>query len=215
MGVFMSNKEKILQAAMIEFTTLGYNQTSVNKLITITGLSKGTFYHYFKSKEEVLDAIIAHFIDQITSDVQLIVQTQQNTNAIELLTHVLIALNVRQEKTEMDTLIHTPENVLLHQKFAAKLIEQLTPKICMIIEKGVQENLFSVRLPHVMVEILLLTQYLFDEGMFTWTQAELKEKIIGITIALERLLGAKEGSFSTYQSYLLKTMLKGESNEQL
>lgn len=206
----MTNKEKILHAAMAEFTTAGYNKTSVNKLIEITGLSKGTFYHYFKSKEEVLDAIINTFTDQLAHFVQLNIEKYRDQNAIEVLTSVLIALNIRNENQESqatDTMIHVPENVLLHQKFAASLIQKLTPEIVKIIEQGVKEELFSVKLPHVMVEILLLTQYLFDENMFHWTLAEKKEKILGIVIALERLLGAKEGSFISYQNYLLSVML--------
>ncbi|MGL4662957.1 MAG: TetR/AcrR family transcriptional regulator [Culicoidibacterales bacterium] len=206
----MTNKEKILHAAMAEFTASGYNKTSVNKLIEITGLSKGTFYHYFKSKEEVLDAIINTFTDQLAHFVQLNIEKYRDQNAIEVLTSVLIALNIRNENQEnqaTDTMIHVPENVLLHQKLAASLIQKLTPEIVRIIEQGVKEELFSVKLPHVMVEILLLTQYLFDENMFHWTLVEKKEKILGIIIALERLLGAKEGSFISYQNYLLSVML--------
>lgn len=209
----MHNKEKILHAAMLEFTTSGYNQTSVNKLIEITQLSKGTFYHYFKSKEAILDAIIDHWTDQILLHTRTIIQHHSTSNAIELLTYVLIGLNVPQEKPAADTLIHAPENVLLHQKFASALIQRITPEICTIIEKGIQEHLFSVQLPHVMIEILLLSQYLFDENMFKWSNEQKREKIMGIIIALERLLGTKEGSFIHYQNYLLKHLLQGEINE--
>lgn len=207
----MTNKEKILQAAMVEFTTTGYTKTSVNKLIAITKLSKGTFYHYFRSKEEVLDMMIDQFITQLKEQVQKIIKQHQDMQAIDLLTTVLISLNIQNEHTETYALIHTPENALLHQKFNVALLHHLTPDLIGIIEKGIDEHVFSVQEPQVMIEILFLSQALFDEGMFTWTSEQKKEKIHGITIALERLLGAQEGSFIEYQNYLSHLLLKENS----
>ncbi|MCK4578956.1 MAG: TetR/AcrR family transcriptional regulator, partial [Candidatus Marinimicrobia bacterium] len=43
-------KTEFLDAARELFYSLGYEQTSVNTIIEKVGVSKGTFYHYFKSK---------------------------------------------------------------------------------------------------------------------------------------------------------------------
>ncbi|HEY5047828.1 MAG TPA: TetR/AcrR family transcriptional regulator [Rhizomicrobium sp.] len=47
----------ILQAARHVFTELGYGATTVRDIIRATSLASGTFYNYFKSKEEVFQAI--------------------------------------------------------------------------------------------------------------------------------------------------------------
>ncbi len=51
------NREVILEAARQVFADLGYGATTVRDVIRATPLASGTFYNYFKSKEEVFQAI--------------------------------------------------------------------------------------------------------------------------------------------------------------
>lgn len=53
-----NNREAILDAARAVFSDLGYGATSVRDIIRKTGLASGTFYNYFKSKEEVFEALM-------------------------------------------------------------------------------------------------------------------------------------------------------------
>ncbi|MCC6919251.1 MAG: TetR/AcrR family transcriptional regulator [Alphaproteobacteria bacterium] len=52
-----ANKQAILDAARDVFVKLGYGATTVRDIIRATDLASGTFYNYFKSKEEVFQAI--------------------------------------------------------------------------------------------------------------------------------------------------------------
>jgi AcrR family transcriptional regulator len=51
------NRHTILQAARHVFAELGYGATTVRDIIRATPLASGTFYNYFKSKEEIFQAI--------------------------------------------------------------------------------------------------------------------------------------------------------------
>jgi AcrR family transcriptional regulator len=53
----VQNRDMILQAARHVFAELGYGATTVRDIIRATSLASGTFYNYFKSKEEVFQAI--------------------------------------------------------------------------------------------------------------------------------------------------------------
>lgn len=53
----VENRAQILEAARIVFAELGYGATTVRDIIRATKLASGTFYNYFKSKEEVFQAI--------------------------------------------------------------------------------------------------------------------------------------------------------------
>lgn len=46
---------ELIHAATELFSEHGYEKTSVNDIIQKIGVAKGTFYHYFKSKEEIAD----------------------------------------------------------------------------------------------------------------------------------------------------------------
>ena len=52
------NRQSILDAARSVFAELGYGETTVRDIIRRTGLASGTFYNYFKSKEEVFQALM-------------------------------------------------------------------------------------------------------------------------------------------------------------
>src|SRR5471030_3179567 len=53
----VQNRELILEAARHVFAELGFGATTVRDIIRATPLASGTFYNYFKSKEEVFQAI--------------------------------------------------------------------------------------------------------------------------------------------------------------
>lgn len=52
-----ANRAAILEAARRVFAQLGYDATSVRDIIRETDLAAGTFYNYFRSKEDIFDAI--------------------------------------------------------------------------------------------------------------------------------------------------------------
>ncbi|HEK9100882.1 TetR/AcrR family transcriptional regulator [Bacillus pfraonensis] len=62
----MKEKERlIIEMAMKLFATKGVNATSVQEIVTACGISKGAFYLYFKSKDELLLATLKYYYDKI------------------------------------------------------------------------------------------------------------------------------------------------------
>lgn len=51
------NRQAILDAARHVFARLGYDACSIRDIIRETDLASGTFYNYFKSKEEVFETL--------------------------------------------------------------------------------------------------------------------------------------------------------------
>ncbi|MEM1035959.1 MAG: helix-turn-helix domain-containing protein [Pseudomonadota bacterium] len=52
-----ANRQAILDAARTVFARIGYEATNIRDIIRETNLASGTFYNYFKSKEEVFEAL--------------------------------------------------------------------------------------------------------------------------------------------------------------
>jgi AcrR family transcriptional regulator len=55
-----TNRRRIVEAANDLFYHRGFLQTSFSEVAEQSGIPKGNFYYYFKSKEELLKAVIAH-----------------------------------------------------------------------------------------------------------------------------------------------------------
>ena len=54
----MSKRNDIINAAVREFGEYSYDAASINRIIKVSGTSKGTFYHYFRDKKALYFAII-------------------------------------------------------------------------------------------------------------------------------------------------------------
>lgn len=59
-----STKSRIIKAAWNLFYKHGYEQTTVDEIIAASKTSKGTFYHYFKGKEALLNTLSYLFDDK-------------------------------------------------------------------------------------------------------------------------------------------------------
>jgi AcrR family transcriptional regulator len=61
-------RERIIRAAMESFTQTGYDKTKMDDIAKRLGLSKGTLYLYFKSKEDLFLAICEHNMQEGKDD---------------------------------------------------------------------------------------------------------------------------------------------------
>ena len=58
-------KNDLLNAAYKLFTTIGFSETTITQIASKAKVGKGTFYLYFKSKEDINRALIAQKSDQL------------------------------------------------------------------------------------------------------------------------------------------------------
>jgi AcrR family transcriptional regulator len=56
-------RNELLGCAQALFLERGYDKASLNEVIIAAGVSKGAFYHYFASKEALLEALAARFAE--------------------------------------------------------------------------------------------------------------------------------------------------------
>jgi len=71
----LQNRDAILKAARAVFSEMGYEAASVRDIIRRTGLASGTFYNYYRSKEEVAKALVADVAQRLSPI--LLVQREQ------------------------------------------------------------------------------------------------------------------------------------------
>lgn len=61
------SRQRILDAAMREFSARGYEGASLNTVCTEYGISKGIIYHYFKDKDELYLLCTEKCFNEITA----------------------------------------------------------------------------------------------------------------------------------------------------
>ena len=61
------NRQRIIDAADDLFYKSGYNQTSFQDISDATGIPRGNFYYYFKTKDEILNAVVDSRMTDLSS----------------------------------------------------------------------------------------------------------------------------------------------------
>lgn len=60
-----NNRQRIVAAADELFYVKGFNHTSFSDIADAAGVARGNFYYYFKSKDDILEAVIARRAENI------------------------------------------------------------------------------------------------------------------------------------------------------
>lgn len=194
-------KKEILDVAEELFTAKGYESTSTTDILERVGIARGTLYYHFKSKEEILDALIDRIIQGMVSNIHLALSDK--TTAAQKLISFVGAMKVDSAiGKEITDYAHKPQNALMHQKIQNSLLAVLTPIATEIIKEGIKEGSFSTNYPEEAAEMLLIYSSVVLDDINEMTQTEWERKTEGLVFNMERLLGIKQGSISDIIKYL-------------
>ena len=203
----ISTKEKILLVSKTLFSERGYSKTPISAIIEAAEISKGGFYHYFKSKEEILDHLAKLQVDSV---VQLIEQVSHipNISAVEKFKRVMEQVLAfrsqnREQLYKMYESFLNKENLYLMDRIDSYTIEKALPPYLRIVEQGIQEGVFQTIAPELAVETLIRVApqirlkmaklYLEKDTINSYEEA-LTRVADYLEEFLHRTLGAKEGT---------------------
>lgn len=209
-------RREILEKSSILFATKGYEKTTITNILKEVNIAKGTFYYYFKSKEDVLDALVDQMIDSIVEVAQEVANSKE-LSIKEKLFHIIFGIKeyeqendkTKMKEKQMKESLHRVENAKLHIKSITGSIMKLTPVITQVIEEGIEEGIFSTDYPKETIEVLLVSSaFLFDEGIFRWESDEVFKKIKAFIHIMEVTLGVDPGNLM----YLLPAIQYGNES---
>lgn len=190
-------KNEILDAAEKLFGVKGFDHTSTNDILNEIGIARGTLYYHFKSKEDILDAMIERITRQLIAKATDIVQKKE-IPVLQRLTMTIMALNVNNELgLEVMQQVHKPQNALMHQKMQETLLSGVNPLITGLIEEGIQQDIFRTDYPAEAVEMTMLYSSTAFDSMTVYTEEERQRKIVAFIYNLEQLLGMEHGSMQS------------------
>ena len=92
-----STKSRIVKAAWNLFFKNGYEDTTVEDIIAASKTSKGTFYHYFKGKEALLNSL-SYLFDQKYEELFYMIKTSVD---IKLLAYLYSSQLITKDKKSL------------------------------------------------------------------------------------------------------------------
>lgn len=189
-------KNEILDAAAELFGQKGFDGTSTNDILDKVGIARGTLYHHFKSKEDIMDALIERYNVLILGTAQE-AASDRSKHIYQRIMLVVMAMNISGERSEeiMEQL-HKPQNALMHQKIQKVILNGIVPILAGIIREGIEQGLFNTPFPHEAMEMVVAyANAVFDGDLVELTDEERASRIQAFIFNVERLLGAESGSF--------------------
>ena len=196
-------KAEILAAAEVLFTTKGYASSTVNEILMMLNIAKGTFYHYFASKEALMDAVIARYIDAEIAAALDVAEMPQLT-ALEKLFRILSGAGRDREfcdRLERET--QSVGNADMQQRTMASIVLRLSPILANIVRQGIREGTFNTEYPQECMEILLAaSEFLLHGSAFVWNSQQRLQNARALACVAEKALGVAKGQLSyLYERY--------------
>lgn len=197
----------ILDAALQLFTEKGYEGTSINDIIKKVGVTKGAFYYYFSSKEEVLNVLSERQADLLI-EISRKTAANEKLSAIEKLNCIASeaqrfrAANMAQRLMALKA-YQNELNIVLGIKIVEKTIQKGSPIIQSIIEQGIRESIFNTSYPKEAAELYInlssimsssITQILLDSGKKPESIEKIRNLLLFYEDLFKRLLGIEKGS---------------------
>ncbi|MGL9729728.1 TetR/AcrR family transcriptional regulator [Enterococcus sp. DIV0756] len=204
----MSKRELILDALQELLYEGTAGTASVQDIATKAGIAKGGLYYYFKSKEEVLDALVERQYSNVIDTCQTKLAAVK-APALEKIKLLLYFYRSTAVDHTIDSALHEPQNAAIHQKSMAFIMQRLAPIVGDILQQGVDEKIFVCEQPEQQAEILLSPIiFLLDPGLFTWTDQEVQIKLKTLAQMLEASLQAPSGAFAFLYEQWTQQQLK-------
>jgi AcrR family transcriptional regulator len=213
-------RNEIFDAAQRLIYTKGYEQMTIQDILDDLQISKGAFYHYFDSKQALLEALVERIGVEA---IRLLLPIVQNPllPALEKLQRYLDTANrwkVGQKAffLALMRIWFTDDNAIVRQKLRATATREVAPLLAEIIRQGIQEGVMKATYPEQVSEVIAsLTQ---DAGEAIGAQIlsfdpergdmQRVERIVtAYTYAFERILGVPTGSLTLIDDQTLKEWL--------
>ncbi|MGA3602056.1 TetR/AcrR family transcriptional regulator [Lysinibacillus agricola] len=205
-------RNEILDAADELFGQKGFDGTSTNDILEKVGIARGTLYYHFKSKEDIMDALIERYNVQILG-VAKAIASDKSIPVNERIVRVVMALNISDGNgKEIIDHIHKPQNALMHRKIQKVIMNGLPPILTEIIREGIEQGLFSTPYPYECMEMVVAyTNTVFDDDLVEMSNEERASRIPAFVFNVERLLGVEGGSLM----YMMKMFGSGDESGRI
>ncbi len=204
---YATRRNQIIAATLQLVYTKGYGQMTIQDILNDLQISKGAFYHYFASKEAVLEALVEQMVGEMEPLLGSIVHNPSATALEKLQSYFSTAVMWKTEKIdllfELIRIWYADENMIVRQKLTARTLDRITPLLSEIIRQGVQEGVFNTAFPDYISQVnLYLLQGLSDafvELLFNReNDPDAQQKAVTLVAAyndaLIRVLGAPQDS---------------------
>lgn len=223
---YAAKHNQILDITQRLIYTKGYELMTIQDVLDGLQMSKGAFYHYFRSKPALLKALVERTVDQIEQVLRPIV-ADPVLPALEKLRQFLARGG--SWKAEHKSLIfplmrvwYNDENAIVRQKVLNTALVRLGPLLAAIFHQGLREGVLNTPYPDEMGDLFFTAFQNIGEPFVKLVlepaaapdRLQRLRRLFGLySDVLERMLGAPPGSLPIMDDAALREWLEAPEEE--
>lgn len=210
-------RNEILDVAQRLVGTQGYSQVSIQDILNDLQISKGAFYHYFDSKQALLEALVDRIQEEIVAALAPVIHDPALSALVKLQRFFDAAASWKIARKEFLLALvrvwYADENALFRLKMQSAMIKQTSFLLTEIVAQGIREGCFATPYPDLAGEVVLSLILGLGEATLNLILSgqpvpdalqRLERTLAAYTHALERVLGAPNGSLHLIDTATLK-----------
>ncbi|WP_406944801.1 TetR/AcrR family transcriptional regulator [Halobacillus sp. SY10] len=157
-------KQEIIQTSIHLFDKKGFTETSLQEIVEELGVTKGTFYYYFKNKQELLTDIHLEFIEFLLSNQRTILNDDSKDSKEKLRSMIYMVIHsIKDRKKSARIFFREMRN--LGPDYLEQIVQkrdQFRVNVQAVVEEGIENGEFQTDLDPNMVTRGIL-------GMTNWS----------------------------------------------
>lgn len=196
MKICRESKERRTQlidaAELLFFHEKDYQSTTVNDIIERVGLAKGTFYHYFRSKNDLLSEVLERKLDEFVRDVESLTNDRRLGTMEKLERIIELIFRSRASNIPKGDELLVNQSKAIRENFIIIGIERSMPQLSKILNEGIEDGLFNTHYPVEALHFILSGSKVFADSLDVGGSPAKMESLGDF---IERILGAEPDSF--------------------
>lgn len=201
-----AKRDGILDAALSSIYAKGYAALSIQDILDELEIPKGALYHYFDSKEAILDALIERMTNEVDAAVQPIIRDPKRSALEKLQGYIDVSARWKRDHASQMILLlqawYDKKNDLVRQRFSSRLVPKAARTLETVVREGVAEGVFTTRLPEEAAVLLIqmalgvsetITRLVLSPNR-SGAAKRARSMVSAYVDAMERILGAPANS---------------------
>ncbi len=207
---YAEKRSEILNVVQRLVYSKGFAQMTIQDVLDELKISKGAFYHYFDSKQALLEGLTERMIDAAE---QIIIPIVNDPTLSALLKFRQFLDSMSSWKLNQKGLVigilrawFADDNALVRQRVNALIDQRIAPLFSQIVRQGIAEGTFTTAYPDRVGSVILsllvglqnaIGALLFEDGTHLTPQQKSAQIVACYDVyfdALERTLGAQYGT---------------------
>ena len=179
------------------FNAHGYYETQISDIVKTIGVAQGTFYYYFKSKEDIVEAIVQRKVEQVVAETEDIVVAKDidSPHKMSSIVNTVLA-SVHDRFGLIFEYLYSEQNLHILDKLGRQVSVKFAAPLKNVIEEGIEQGCFKVAYPEETVDFILQIVRVLLDSLYQKAEEKHARRMEIAQKLIETALGARAGSLS-------------------